>query len=156
MADAFTTNLSTDILLLSTFLSGYQGYHLKYQPPDDQLALFGDISTLLTVSDSRGHGPQIMNAVMGKTTAEFMDFLVCAEDFMCNPASVQQTNLPAFGVTDIHSNVPTGSGSVGQDISTTSARELVHLMCPIPNKEHGRELLDVWNSPVLDDGHIIK
>jgi len=152
----FTNSLRSDILLLSTFLSGRQSSSCDYHVVDENLKLFVDISTLLSIANNFETKASNVNAVMGKTTAEAIDFLICVE----NAKSINGNCIHGatdHGPVDERSNGP-WSDSVGgvdretqRDESPKPADEVGDLYRITPIKENGRRLLLQWDLQTLTE-----
>lgn len=138
-----TDSLRSDVLLLSTYLSGQQTSSFKPHSIHDNLNLFVDISTLLAIGNNLNHPAQ--SAVMGKATPNTIEFLVCAVD---GKDSATKNSSAVDGIGGLGSGPPGSTCSVreGDEHSGKSAEEVGDLIYITPSMENGRKLLDIWDS----------
>lgn len=83
--DTITNDLRAEIVLLSTYLSGLQILPSESHPKDPAWPLFADLSSVLTIGNSRSRQAKNVNAVMGTASSTSVDFLVCVENCRQNP-----------------------------------------------------------------------
>lgn len=168
-----TDSLRSDILLLSSYLSGQKNSLIKSSSVDDNLALSVDISTLLSIGDrNRGQQALNVNTIMKKHTSITMEFLVCAENGRHGDLSAKarsdcsQTLHRVEGkrMGDATQDDPVlesrfwghSSGRLGaaQNVTGRSAKEVGDLVCITPVMECGRKLLDKWDPQVRDNKRV--
>jgi len=150
-----TNSLQSDVLLLSTQLSGKQSTSSESHPADTELPLFVDISTLLAIGHSHSPDAKNVNAVLGKITLTgtelAMEFLVCAEnakqdDIQVRALKGQLKNKHPQGRTEKDMDTPSAPiAGKNKEQSAKSAEDIVHLDVIIPMAENGRKLLDMWD-----------
>ncbi|KAE9391313.1 hypothetical protein BT96DRAFT_945440 [Gymnopus androsaceus JB14] len=75
-----TNSLRSDIILLSSYLCGQQAVSSVPRPDNRDAELYNHISTLLTTGNSRSPKASNVNAVVGKTNINSVEFLVFAEN----------------------------------------------------------------------------
>ena len=147
-----TDSLRSDVLLLSSYLSGKQSSPSEPHSANDTLSLFLHISTLLAIGNEKNLRAQNVNAVIGKTTQTdvgvVMEFLVCAENAKQNITEVTNARLhhkgtPQQGRKGKTVVSPTESAAIVGD-STKSAESIGHTHPITPNRENGKKLLNKW------------
>ncbi|KAE9387914.1 hypothetical protein BT96DRAFT_947996 [Gymnopus androsaceus JB14] len=75
-----TDSLRSDVLLLSSYLDGKQSFPSEAHSKDATLLLYLRLLTLLAVSNKSNLRAGNENAVIGETTPNAVQFLVCAEN----------------------------------------------------------------------------
>ncbi|KAE9389201.1 hypothetical protein BT96DRAFT_947034 [Gymnopus androsaceus JB14] len=75
-----TDSLRLDIILLSSYLCGQQAVSSVPCPDERDAELYNHVSTLLTTGNSRNPKASNVNAVVGKTNINSVEFLVFAEN----------------------------------------------------------------------------
>ncbi|KAE9394508.1 hypothetical protein BT96DRAFT_998416 [Gymnopus androsaceus JB14] len=75
-----TDSLRSDVLLLSSYLDGKQSFPSEAHSKDATLSLYLRILTLLIVGNKSNLRAENVNAVIGETTPNAVQFLVCAEN----------------------------------------------------------------------------
>ncbi|KAE9384597.1 hypothetical protein BT96DRAFT_1007911 [Gymnopus androsaceus JB14] len=122
-----TDSLRSDVLLLSTQLSGKQSTSSESHPTDMELSLFVDISTLLAIGHS--HSPDAKN-----------------DDTQVRALKGQLKNKPPQGRKEKDMDAPSAPiAGKNKEQSAKSAEDIVHLDVIIPMAENGRKLLDKWD-----------
>lgn len=137
-----TDSLRSDVLLLSTYLSGQQTSSFKPHSVHDNLNLFVDISTLLAIGNNLNHPAQ--SAVMGKATPNAIEFLVCAVDAKAG-ATKNASGVDGIGGLGSGPAGSTCSARENDERSGRSAEDVGDLIYITPSMENGRKLLDIWD-----------
>lgn len=153
-----TESISDDILLLSTFLSGRHGTPPKSSPVDENMTLFSDISTLLTISNHHDHQALNFTAVFGQATVNSIDFLVYVEDAVQPLARVNGVHSNRIdGIAENDQSFPSLGGSMHATTDpayveghNSGKEKFADLVCITPKKENGRRLLLQWDAQMLD------
>lgn len=130
--EPFTESLRSDVLLLSTYLSGQQTTSFRSSSVVENMDLFVDISTLLAIGNNHNH-----SAVMGKATLNSIEFLVCAID----ATRPLETALVVDGMGGYSGGSAERKPIVKED-DERSAGDVGDLVGVTPSKESRRKLLD--------------
>jgi len=148
-----TDSLRSDILLISSYLDGKQSNPSEPHSKDDTLSLYLHISTLLAIGNESHRRAENVNAVIGETTAEAVEFLVCAENAKQHTDKVKDIKQrlrgkPPQGGKNKGMDSPTESVQIAGENKEDSAHGAERPV--IPNAVHGRELLNESN----DEGRV--
>ena len=140
-----TDSLRSDILLISSYLDGKQSNPSEPHSKDDTLSLYLHISTLLAIGNASNCRAENVNAVIGETTPEAVEFLVCAENAKQHTDKVKDIKQrlrgnPPQGGKNKGMDSPTESVEIAGENKEDSANGAERPV--IPNAVHGRELLN--------------
>lgn len=144
-----TDSLQSDILLLTSYLSGRQ-CSVKAPTHDENLAFSAHISTLVAIGYNQDQPLQNANAVIGNYTVMGPEFLVCVEqdEGPVDRAGKDNGSGPSCGIT-VKSSTCRARGPAQDNVEcersiNKNAGELSQLFCIFPIPENGRKLLDTW------------
>lgn len=139
------SDLTSDILLLSTFLEGQQTSSSTSHPSDKALALYSDISTLLAIGNCRHPRAQNVNAVMGSLNMQHestaLEVIVCAEN-------ARQTKAGQTDKMKVGEMPQKGSGTIAGEFGSSDS--IFRGVVDAEVKMEGRVYLDKWNAETLD------
>lgn len=163
-----TDSLRSDILLLSSYLSGQKSSLIKSNSVDENLALSVDISTLLAIgSGNRGHQALNVNTISRKHNSIMLEFLVFAEHprhgdgsaTHCSHYSQTLQGVKGKDMSDATRKDPVvkdrfGGYGGGNGVTGRSAKEVGDLVRITPVMENGRKLLDKWDPQIRSNERV--
>lgn len=150
-----TDSLRSDIVLLTSYLSGQQSF-LTSPAVDDHLAFSINISTLLAIGNNHGQQTQNGNAVLGNRTTMGTELVVFGEN---DDESVEYsfTTKDELRTTSRETNAQSrGSGSELQQNAglDQTVEEVAEIISIVPIVENGRKLLDKWDPQIRDNRRV--
>ncbi|KAE9384557.1 hypothetical protein BT96DRAFT_1007955 [Gymnopus androsaceus JB14] len=142
-----TGSLRSDVLLLSTYLSGKQCIPSERHRKDATMSLYLHISTLLAIGNASNRQAENVNAIIGETSQTAVQFLVCAENAGQHAGKAKDIRQRLKGHhpqggNDKGMDSPTESVEIAAENKEGSANGAERPV--IPNGVHGKELLEEW------------
>ncbi|KAE9388855.1 hypothetical protein BT96DRAFT_947297 [Gymnopus androsaceus JB14] len=148
-----TDSLRSDVLLLSTQLSGKQSTSSESHPTDTELRFLLTSPPFLLLVHSHSPDAKNVNAVLGKITLTgtelAMEFLVCAENAKQDDTQVralkgQLKNKPPQGRKEKDMDTPSAPiAGKNKEQSAKSAEDIVHLDDYNPNGREWQEATQI-------------
>jgi len=151
----YTTSYASDIVLLSTHLSGKQPVASEpHSESDTRMKVLTRISTLLAIGNSYNPKAENVNAVVGRITADSVECLVFSENTRQDMKEVESHKIYLKQMTraknekfrkrqrDLERGRPDTVGDRNSIQGTAQSSELADTI--VPNAVRGRDLLLKW------------